>query len=57
MSFIPEDVNQLPCNTEKCGNCGVFRDINDDGVVERCPQCGDDDYPVWGWYPDEIERE
>ena len=27
-----------------CGNCGGFREIGDDFIVEKCPECGDDEY-------------
>lgn len=29
--------------SEKCGNCGIWRVVHD-GVVEKCPNCGDDEY-------------
>jgi predicted nucleic acid-binding Zn-ribbon protein len=28
-----------------CGNCGVFREIKD-GMVEKCPNCGDDEFEM-----------
>jgi predicted RNA-binding Zn-ribbon protein involved in translation (DUF1610 family) len=46
-------------DSEKCGNCGVYRMVNDDGMVEHCPNCGDEEYPFWpeSPYPEENANE
>ena len=42
--------------SEQCGNCGVYREIKD-GIVEKCPNCGDDEWEFVGvpnpYSPDE----
>lgn len=38
--------SKLAMSTE-CGNCGVFREVGEDGLVETCPNCGDDEYYNW----------
>ena len=43
-------------NTEKCPSCGVLRDINKEGVVEPCGNCGAEDYPAEGHYGQEGEE-
>lgn len=38
-------------NTEssfKCGNCGTYRMVRDNYIVEKCPYCGDDEYEIGG---------
>ena len=30
----------------ECGNCDVFRKVNGAGEVEKCPNCGDDEYSL-----------
>lgn len=32
----------------KCGNCGVYREVLDSFMVEKCPNCGDDEYEYKG---------
>lgn len=44
------DVCEAPLFSEeveqsvKCGNCGTYRMIQDNFMVEKCPKCGDDEY-------------
>lgn len=30
---------------QKCGNCGIWRQVTD-YMVEKCPFCGDDEYSL-----------
>ena len=30
----------------KCGNCGTFRTVGQDFIVEKCSNCGDDEYDL-----------
>lgn len=34
-------------STVQCKNCGAYRTMNDSFIVEKCPNCGDDEYEVW----------
>lgn len=48
------DVCEAPLYSEqvedsvKCGNCGTYRMIQDSSMVEKCPNCGDDEYEFGG---------
>ena len=44
--------------SEKCGNCGIYREVKD-GIVEQCPNCGDDEYELGenNPYPENGENE
>ena len=50
MSYIPQDLDRLPYNSMKCGNCGAWRDIDDEYIVKRCSSCNDDEYPLFDVY-------
>lgn len=30
----------------QCGNCGEFRTVDDQGYVEECRNCGDDEWNI-----------
>ena len=32
--------------TEECGNCGHPRNVSEDGYVETCKVCGDDEFNI-----------
>ena len=32
-------------SSRECGNCRVWRQVKD-GIVEKCPNCGDEEYEI-----------
>lgn len=33
-------------NPQRCGNCGVYREVHE-LIVEKCPNCNDDEYDLY----------
>lgn len=31
---------------EQCLNCGAWRTVDEEGYVQECPNCGDDEYNI-----------
>lgn len=38
--------NFITVQSVSCGNCGTFRTVGQDFIVEKCSNCGDDEYDM-----------
>ena len=41
----PDQTSSRPKSVE-CGNCGIYRVVDDQWYVEECPNCGDDEWNI-----------